>query len=1107
MKKPSVTRLLIANRGEIAIRIARAAAALDIHTTSVFSEDDRLSLHVCRTDGSFALRGRGTTAYLDIGQLIAAATEAGCDAIHPGYGFLSESEEFARRCDENGLTFVGPSPEHLAVFGNKMRARTLASKCRVPVPKGTTGALTLDDARAFYASLGPQGAMMIKAVAGGGGRGMRPVLTQDALADAFERCRSEAKATFGLGELYAEELVSRARHIEVQIVADRAGSVLEVGDRDCTLQRRRQKLIEIAPSPALDASVREKLGQAALSIARAVGYRNLGTFEFLVRHDAAQDPENGFVFLEVNPRIQVEHTVTEEAFGIDLVKTQLRIARGETLGEIGLNQRSIRPKGFAIQLRINMEAVDAAGNTIPSLGALQAFDVPSGPGVRVDTAGYSGFSPTSNFDSLLAKLIVHSQSERFSAAAALAERTLREFRVEGIDNNIGLLHALLTQPEVVAWQVDTGFVETFLKRNGPVATVERPLLFPANASEPANGAVRRDRSEITPDGFEPIRAATRGSIVSISIQEGDRVSPGQAVAVISAMKMEFVEAASVAGVVRRIAVSINDVVEAGDIIAMLEPAEIEHDAGGTERELNLELDRPELEALTARRALTFDAARQSAVDARHRSGHRTARENIADLCDNGSFVEYGGLTIAAQRARRPVEELIKSTPADGLISGIGSVNGALFSEDATQCGILAYDYTVLAGTQGHTGHLKTERIMKVAESGRLPVILFAEGGGGRPGDTDRAYAAGLDMETFSVFARSSAWIPRIGVVSGRCFAGNAAMLGCCDVIIATRDASIGMGGPAMIEGAGLGEVLPDDVGPVSVMAPNGVVDVVVEDDQAAVLVAKRYLSFFQGALREWSCNDQNALRNMIPQNRLRGYDMRAIVTCFADVDSVLELRQSFGQSVITAFARIEGRPIGIIASNPLREGGAIDSSAADKAARFMQLCDAFDLPIVALCDTPGFMVGPASERDGAVRHVSRLFVTASTLSVPYFCIVTRKCYGLGGMAIAAGSLHAPMVTVSWPTGEFGSMGIEGAVRLGFRRELERIADPEEREREYKARVARAYEDGSALNVASFFEVDDVIDPAQSRRWIVSGLRATAKRERRTAKRRQFVDTW
>jgi len=604
-----------------------------------------------------------------------------------------------------------------------------------------------------------------------------------------------------------------------------------------------------------------------------------------------------------------------------------------------------------------------------------------------------------------------------------------------------------------------------------------------------------------------IDAPLSGTIVSIFVGNGDVVRPGQPLLVITAMKMEHVIDAPASGTVRHIAVAEGDTVAKGAALVVVDVHDVAAPETGTPALVRPEQERADLAEVRQRHAQTLDAARPEAVQRRRQTGQRTARENIADLCDPSSFVEYGALQIAAQRQRRSVEDLTARTPADGLIAGIGRVNGRLFDAANVQCIVLSYDYTVLAGTQGFQNHRKKDRMFELAERLRLPVVFFTEGGGGRPGDTDAPGVAGLDCMAFHLFGKLSGLVPLVGINSGRCFAGNAALLGCCDVVIATANSNIGMGGPAMIEGGGLGVVRPDDIGPMSVQVPNGVVDVAVQDEAEAVRVAKQYLAYFQGPLTRWECADQHLLRNLIPENRLRVYDIRGVIDTLADTGSVLELRPHFGLGMVTAFMRIEGRPLGVIANNPAHLAGAIDSPGADKAARFMQLCDAFDIPLLFLCDTPGIMVGPEVEQTALVRHCCRMFVVGSNLSVPFFTIVLRKSYGLGAQAMGGGSHKAPLFTVAWPTGEFGGMGLEGAVKLGFRKELEAVADPAERQQLFEMMVARAYERGKALNTATHFEIDDVIDPAESRHWVLTLLRSVPPAPPRTGKKRPCIDTW
>ncbi|MGN6189478.1 MAG: carboxyl transferase domain-containing protein [Conexibacter sp.] len=601
-----------------------------------------------------------------------------------------------------------------------------------------------------------------------------------------------------------------------------------------------------------------------------------------------------------------------------------------------------------------------------------------------------------------------------------------------------------------------------------------------------------------------IESPLTGVVAEVLAEEGAGVRAGAAVLVVEAMKMHHEVVAPAAGVVRELAVAVGEQVAEGQRLFRVEAAEVEPTEADVAAVDDEHAIRPDLATvLERRRRASDDDARPEAVAKRHATGLRTARENVADLCDAGSFNEYGALTLAAQRARRSEQELIEKTPGDGIVTGVGTVGGA-------RTAVLAYDYTVLAGTQGIRNHRKTDRLLELAERHRLPVVLFAEGGGGRPGDTDSSELFHLVVPSFHTFARLSALVPRIGIVSGRCFAGNAALLGCCDVVIATPEASVGMGGPAMIEGGGLGSYTPEEVGPVSVQEPNGVIDVLAQDEAEAVDVAKRVLSYLRAEhASDWSCADQALLRGAVPADPRRVHDARALLRTLADDDSVLELRPRFGRTVITAFARVEGRPLGVIANDPAHLAGALDADGSDKAARFMQLCDAFGLPLLSLVDTPGFMVGPDSEQTAAVRHTSRMFLTAATLTVPFLCVIVRRAFGLGAQAMAGGSLHAPAITLAWPSGELGAMGVEGAVRLALRNELAAIDDEAEREQRVKDLVAAVRANSSALNAATYFELDDVIDPADTRARLVQTLEATPvpPPDPATGRRRTMVDAW
>src|SRR3954454_24549808 len=604
-------KLLIANRGEIAIRIARAAGETGLATVAIYPADDAQSLHVRAADAAHEIPGQGARAYLDIEAVIAAAKAGGCDALHPGYGFLSENASLARRCAEEGIVFIGPSPEALDLFGDKARARELAKECGVPVIEGTNGPTSLEEAKAFFGSLGECGAVMIKAIAGGGGRGMRIVDNAAGLEEAYARCQSEARPAFGSDGVYVERLIRNARHIEVQIICDHYGAISHLWERECTIQRRNQKLIEVAPSPSLNDALRGRIIDAAKELAAAANYDNLGTFEFLVDKDA-KTSEHAFAFIEANPRLQVEHTVTEEVLGLDLVQSQLAVAAGATLGSLGLAQGYIpKPRGFAMQLRVNMEVMDEAGGTRPTGGTLAMFDLPSGPGVRVDTFGYSGYRTSTAFDSLLAKVIVHSPGGNWTDVVHKATRTLREFRIGGVATNIPFLTAILAHPDFVENRVSTGFIEAHVADlvGEAKATAETELVESGSAADDETLALAVAASATGPDGSVAVPAPLQGTIVAIDVEEGDLVRPGQQIAVLESMKMEHLVTAPHGGRVTRVAAEDGVTLMQDEAILYLEPAEIDAHDVTEEEDVDLDHIRPDLAELIERHAITLDENR------------------------------------------------------------------------------------------------------------------------------------------------------------------------------------------------------------------------------------------------------------------------------------------------------------------------------------------------------------------------------------------------------------------------------------------------------------------------------------------------------------------
>jgi acetyl-CoA carboxylase carboxyltransferase component/biotin carboxyl carrier protein len=730
--------------------------------------------------------------------------------------------------------------------------------------------------------------------------------------------------------------------------------------------------------------------------------------------------------------------------------------------------------------------------------------LPSGPGIRVDSHARHGAAPSPHYDSLLAKLIVSHRSGHFDAVLRRSQRALAECQIAGLATNLPLLRALAANSEVHHGEVHTRWIEAQWPTLRTQIESQTDNAEPSPVAAPLAALQSTAIPEI-PEGQIGLRAAMAGRLVQFNAKVGETLAAGAEVLVLEAMKMQHGIHLDGAACVSALCVAAGDFVNEGQLLLLLSPVDQAQVEAVATLAPDLDHVRPDLQRVFDRDALTLDAARPAAVTRRHAAGGRTARENVDDLCDPDTFVEYGAYAIAAQSRRRTLDDLVRNTPADGMVTGIGAVNGADFGPERSRCAVMAYDYTVLAGTQGWRNHHKKDRLLGLAHQWKLPTVLFAEGGGGRPGDVDMPIIAGLNNHTFSQFAALSGKVPVVGVVHGRCFAGNAALLGCADVIIATQAANIGLGGPAMIEGGGLGLFRPEEIGPAADLHHNGVIDILVADEAAAVAATRQYLGYFQGRTQGWAAGDARALRHLIPENRLRVYDMRAVLHALADTGSVLELRAGFGAGMVTALIRIEGRPIGVFANNPHHLGGAIDPDGADKAARFMQLCNAHGLPILSLCDTPGFMVGPEVERQAQVRHACRLFVTAAHLQVPCFTVVVRKGYGLGAQAMAVGGFDAPVFTVAWPTGEFGGMGLEGFVKLGYRKELEAAAEGPERAALYDQLVAQQYASGSAINMATTLEIDAVIDPAETRTWLTRGLASTGAPSQTGGAR--FVDVW
>ncbi|GBG25616.1 Pyruvate carboxylase [Hondaea fermentalgiana] len=1095
-KEAGLRKILVANRGEVALRLVRAASELGIETVALRTEDDREGMHTLLASEVAEIPGKGPAAYLNVDEVVRAAKKTGCQGIIPGYGLLAESPLLSQAAADAGLIFIGPSAETLHLFGDKMASRALAEKQKVPVVPG----IALDDGmpalERFFSDHGGR-PVMVKARGGGGGKGMRLVRERGQLQDAFDRCKSEAAAFFGNDELFAELFVERAKHVEIQILADSQGGVRALGSRDCSVQRQQQKLIELSPCPSLNANVAAQLESCAVTLASAAKLRGLATFEFLV------EGSGSFYFLECNPRLQVEHTVTEEVYGVDLVQTQLCLANGIPVSKALCGPRADAPSavGVAIELRINTEVMDNNGQARPSLGTVSHLIFPRGKGVRVDSAAHVGYRPHQAFDSLFAKLIVHGKD--LAEATRRACGALDGFSVQGLSTNRDFLRAVLEHPTFVTNNagLDTRFVERhaldLVAAAQKSGSDEKLGSLAANASQ--EDATRSAAKAAAADaGPGAVLSPINGEVVQLQIKEGDLVAKGTPLALLNAFKMEHQILAHVQGVVKRVLVQAGDVVFEGDVLLdITEPEDDAQREALSRGELDgksagIDLDsytRADLEALWEReRYLEDDFRKDKIAQRRHKIGRRSARENLEDIVDAGTYVELGRLAIAHQADRRTVDDLVRTTQGDGFVCGIGSVNGALFSDTRdfrTECSVCSYDYLVLAGTQGTRGHLKKDRIFELTVKWNLPMIILTEGGGGRPSDfaDPGSSTAGLNIPAFRLLPNCANI--KIGVASGYNFAGNTALLGMCDIIIATKDANIAMGGPVMVEYAGQSKkVAPTELGPAPDQFAHGVVHLMAEDEAEATRMAKQCLSYFQGRTNGWECADQRVLRTLVPENRKRVYDVRTVVEALADKDSVLEWCAGFGPGTVTAFIRVEGWPVGVLANQPSHLSGALDGDSCAKAADFLTLCETHRLPVVNLIDTPGFIVGQEFERTGLVKHCARLFKVTSTMTTPYMSIVLRKSYGLGAMAMAGGALqHQNMFTVAWPTGEFGGMGLEGAVSLTYSKRLSEIEDLKERQAKFDELVQKAHDRGSAQVLANDFAIDDIIDPKDSRYWI------------------------
>eukprot|EP00924_Labyrinthula_sp_SR-Ha-C_P003239 augustus_masked-scaffold_15-processed-gene-3.37-mRNA-1 protein AED:0.04 eAED:0.06 QI:0/-1/0/1/-1/1/1/0/1191 len=1172
-------KILISNRGEIALRLIRACKELAFPTVAVFNIEDSNSIHVYEADEviKYPFNEAGVGCYLDQNFLLEASLKSGSKVILPGYGFLSENPIFASLLEKNGIIFGGPESSILELFGNKASAKSFAKSLGIPVVPGIQN-VNLDQCQRFFEEQG-QEAILLKAVSGGscllfftflgGGKGMRVVTDKSHIADALKRCRNEARAFFGDDRILVEKLLLQVKHIEVQFASNGKTCVI-FGERECTVQRNNQKLIEFTPSLSISNLQREEIYGYSLSLGRNSRFKGLCTFEFLY-----EPLSKRFYFIEANPRLQVEHTVTEQVYAIDLVKLQLgihasndvhredesfnlfsKLENGKDFIALGGNRfaefRSdniILPSKMSLQTRICSETYSYSGDIKPSIGKISFVKFPNYSWSRIESAVYPGWSISPNFDSLMSKIITtqiyeNSIEQTWKTLLAKTKLALKGTLVSGVETNIAFLEAVLDHHVFIQQEnLFTNFWSTYSKEIFSHAKkLKRYYQKFSNIQPQVKENVSRSFvQDQKAQGFEVIYSATPGTVSNILVSPGDEIMEGQTLFILTSMKMEHEIKTDMTGVVKKLCVNLNDIVPVDAPLVSIDANMVLRTSINrqeTEAEINFDdYMRKDLAEILVRKELIYEAglpfnsasskqdlenakkiyagwlpnenrdAKKERRSKKYQGRLRTARENLKDLIDEDTFLEYGGLAIAHQKSRRTLEDLIKNTISDGLVCGTGSVNRELYRDQfpatstgdyelglRTRCMVLSYDYLVLSGTQGVFNHSKKDRLFALAAKYLLPVVIFPSGGGGRPGDdASLTMSAGLTTPAFALWGALKGKVPMIGLVSGYCFAGNAALLGSCDIIIGTKGANLGMAGPAMISGGSMGKVSPNDLGPVEEQYELGVVDILVNDEIEGVALIKQVLSYFQGPFNEVRVLDQRALRACIPENRLRVYDIYNVIKTLADEGSFVEIREGFAKGMICGFIRIKGLPFGLCANNCKFVGGAITADGGTKAADFFELCNAFHLPILTLCDTPGFNVGIESEQEGMVRKCTRMFSVGSQLSVPLFTIVLRKSYGLGAQAMSGGSHREPFSIVSWPTGEFGTMGFEGAVELGYSKELAAAkaeGGQDAYDELFKRYVERLYENGKGLNWAQSFEVDDVIDPMNSRDWLFRSLSAT-----------------
>ena len=1060
---PPFKKVLIANRGEIAIRIAKAAAGLNIPSVSVSSEQDSKALHSRVTSENVEI-GQSISdpvqKYLSIEAIINAAKKHNCDCIHPGYGFLSENDEFVKRCEDNNIKFIGPTSTTIALFGSKVEARKLAINANVPVvPGSTTIFATGQDVQHFVANnnIGMTYPVMLKASNGGGGRGMRIVDNADDIIPAFESCQKEALNAFGNGDMFVEQYVQRPRHIEIQILADSKGNTIHLFERDCSVQLRNQKVMEIAPAPNLSKQTRENMYADAVKLVKAAKYENAGTVEFLYSPE-----KNEYYFIECNPRIQVEHTVTEQVTGIDLVETQFLIAAGKSLETLGLMNSNIQANGFAIQAR-----VVATGE-----GTIKGYNQPSGIGIRVDGCGYLGLKPPPFYDPLFAKLVVfnNNNNKTFDQVVAKLKAALEEFHVSGLPTNLESLIKITDNSVFQNGEARTTFLTEFpdIMSNQSSSSKNSILtLLDEQSSKFSDGGINDEDNanakliafnDKTPDDFAVVMEIS-GNVIKYHVAVGDGVKEGDRLISVVSMKMETVIRSPKEGVIVALQEDFKEGVNInpGDEIAIIRLQSVgegmaeEEDEGWSDY----------MNEIEKRREFALAGSGEEKIAAHHAKGRLTVRERINILLDQNSFHEIGRIAGGSEKDENG--KLISFTPGNFII-GTGFVDG----RPIIACG---EDFTMSGGSPNLAGLRKSIYTETLALELEQPLVRLHEGAGGSPAGADNrrkkgAKSAGPTVygtPRFSTVAKCLQTIPVCTAAMGSVAGLPASRFVASHFAVMVKSAYVLTAGATVVTRALGYETTKEELGGIQIHDTSGIVDNFAEDEEDAMRQIRTFLSYLPSNVHstppytpyktDVDMEEKRAmeLNTIIPRDRRQTYDMRQLISLIVDHGSFFEIGTvAFGGTQITGFARINGHVTGIYANDNRVLGGAMTADASDKVVRFMEVCQTFHVPIIALVDEPGFMIGIEAEKAGTIRRGTKAVLTSQTYPYPWCTLLCRKSYGVAAAAHFAPSNYV----LSWPSVETGTLPVESGIAVAYKRELANHPNPEQRRKELEAQFSK-----------------------------------------------------